>query len=107
MRRFENEMKCDIQTLLLKSMKKLNPEKKQQLLKEIKMKRNDVNKYLYPQDIREGRDIKNLNEFDLKFNPLIKSLGGIPLPAPVSKIKKTVGGTRKKRKSMRKNRTRK
>jgi hypothetical protein len=106
MRRFENEMKCDIQTLLLPSMKKLNPEKKQLLLKEIEMKRNNVNKYLYPGDIREGKDIKNLNEFDLKFNPLIKSLGGIPPPAPVSKIKK-IGGTRKKRKSMRKNRTRK
>jgi len=87
-------------------MKKLNPEKKQLLLKEIEMKRNNVNKYLYPGDIREGKDIKNLNEFDLKFNPLIKSLGGIPPPAPVSKIKK-IGGTRKKRKSMRKNRTRK
>jgi hypothetical protein len=107
MRRFERSKGCNIQTLLLPSMKKLTDEKKQLLLKEIRSQRNDVNKYLYPGDIREGKDIKNLNEFDLKFNPLIKSLGGIPPPAAVSKIKKTVGGTRKKCKPMRKNRTRK
>ena len=68
--------------------------------------RNDVNKGMTSEEKSEGRDKQNFKDFDLKFNRLNLELGGQPLPTLIKKPK-TIGGTRKKRKSMRKNRTRK
>ncbi len=98
MRDFELKTECDIQTALIP------------LLKDSQLPVGNIGNELLVK-IQKQRKVVivnkgDLQKFDLKFNSLNVELSGKPL-ATMSKKPKTVGGTRKKRKSMRKNRTRK
>jgi len=114
MREFEEEKGCNIRDSIVTLF--TNYKYKKDLLENILEKIQYQIDQLRLTNRTEKEDNQIRAEIDATINyftPLIQVLGGKPpklvsKPLPnVTKKKKTVGGTRKKRKSMRKNRTRK